>query len=167
MDFRNKASNNAYLLLALLPIPKFMHPKKKICGILEARLFHECLDLILQPLKEAAKAGHLMLDPLGQQHWCFMPLASYIVDTPESALVSGVGCKTSSVTTAIYAQLGDDFHHPPRRVQKTLDLLAAIEKQFLIHGIWRNMDEKPNCTILMVSIILSGRTGQYQILVFF
>ncbi|KAF9528315.1 hypothetical protein CPB83DRAFT_767151 [Crepidotus variabilis] len=62
-DFRNKASNNAFLLLALLPVPKFLHPKKKIRGVLEARLYHKCLDLVLKPLKDAARWGVLMADP--------------------------------------------------------------------------------------------------------
>jgi len=68
MDFRNKASNEAFLLLGLIPIPKFIHKKRKICSVLEARLFHECLDHILRPLKSAATTGVLMADSLGQNH---------------------------------------------------------------------------------------------------
>ena len=113
MDFHNKTLNEAFLLVALIPIPKFLHPKTKFHSILEARLFHECLDFILQPLKKAAQQGVLMADSFGQNHWCFTPLASYIVDMPESALILGVGSKTSSVTTAFYQQFGDDFRHPP------------------------------------------------------
>ena len=128
MDFRNKASNEAFLLVALIPIPKFLHPKTKIRSVLEARLFHECLDFILRPLKQAAQQGVLMADPFGQNRWCFTPLASYIVDTPESALISGVGSKTSSVTTASYQQFGDDFRHPSRLARNTLSVLIEIEK---------------------------------------
>ena len=43
-----------------------------------------------------------MSDPVGNLHHCFTPLAAYIVDTPESAMVSGVGGKTSSVTMGMY-----------------------------------------------------------------
>ncbi|KAF9527842.1 hypothetical protein CPB83DRAFT_869722 [Crepidotus variabilis] len=67
MEFRNKASNNTFLLLALLPVPKFIDPKKKIRGVLESRLYHECLDIVLKPLKVAAQWGVLMADPLGNQ----------------------------------------------------------------------------------------------------
>ena len=126
MEFRNKASNHAFLLLALLPIPSFLHPSKKIRGVLEARLFHECQDLILKPLKVAAQYGVFMADPLGTKRWCFTPLAAYIVDTPESALVSGVGGKTSSVTMATFRQFGDDHRHPPRTASTTLEMLRRL-----------------------------------------
>ena len=128
MEFRNKSSNHVYLLLALIPIPKFIHSTRKTCSVLEARLFHQCLDLILEPLKCAAQVGHVMSDPLGRALFCFPPLASYIVDTPESALISCVGNLTSSVTTASYHQFGDDFRHPPRRAMTTLKSIAEIEK---------------------------------------
>ncbi|KXN87848.1 hypothetical protein AN958_08049 [Leucoagaricus sp. SymC.cos] len=64
MEFRNKASNYAYQLLALLPIPHFINQKRPIQAILENRLIHECLDIILAPLKDAAKIGALLSDPV-------------------------------------------------------------------------------------------------------
>ena len=90
------------------------------------RLFHECQDLILQPLKVAAQYGVLMADPLGTKWWCFTSLAAYIVDTPESALISGVGGKTSSVTMATFRQFGDDHWHPPRTASTTLEMLRRL-----------------------------------------
>jgi hypothetical protein len=65
MDFRMKSSNHIFLLLALLPIPRFTHPNKSMHGTLENRLIHECLDVVLEPLKIAAKIGIMMSDPLG------------------------------------------------------------------------------------------------------
>lgn len=127
MDFRNKASNHLFLLLALLPIPRYTHPTKKLRGVLESRLFHYCLDIVLAPLKKAAKIGIMMSDPLGCLRFCFTPLAAYIVDTPESALISGVAGKTSSVTMAYYKQFGDDFRHEPRTSSTTLAQLQAAE----------------------------------------
>jgi hypothetical protein len=109
MEFRNKDLNNAYLLLALLPIPKFIHCKRAIRGMLEACLYHLCLDVILAPLKAAAQLGVMLSDPLGNLHWCFMSLASFIVDTLEAQLISCVGGKTSPVTMANYGQFGDEF----------------------------------------------------------
>ncbi|KAF8336052.1 hypothetical protein F5887DRAFT_1063304 [Amanita rubescens] len=61
--FRMKASNHLFLLLALLPIPKFIEKDKKVQGMLTARLFHACLDFITQPLKKAAEIGVMMSDP--------------------------------------------------------------------------------------------------------
>ena len=127
MDFRTKASNDLFLLLALLPIPRFIHPDRKIRGVLESRLFHFCLDIILEPLKKAAQFGISMEDPLGLRRICFPPLAAYIVDTPESALVACVAGKTSSITMASYKQFGDDFRHDARTPSITLARLHAVE----------------------------------------
>ncbi|KAH9172245.1 hypothetical protein EDB89DRAFT_2114235 [Lactarius sanguifluus] len=52
MDFHMKGMNHAFLLLALLPVPKFIHKDSKTHSILENRMVHECLDFILTPLKK-------------------------------------------------------------------------------------------------------------------
>jgi Plavaka transposase len=127
MDFRNKGTNHAFYLLALLPVPKFIHKNRKICGILESRLVHECLDFILKPLKKAAEIGIMMSDPLGSLRYAYTPLAACIVDTPEAAMLSGVAGKTSHVTTASYKEFGDPFRHRPRTSSMTLAQLQAIE----------------------------------------
>jgi hypothetical protein len=128
MNFRMKSSNHAFLLLALLPVSHFIHRKKRMRGMLGDRLVHECLDFILRPLKTAAQIGIMMSDPLGWRRLCYTPLAAYIVDTPESALLSGVGGKTSSITMAYYKQFGDNFRHEPRTAKKTLEQLRVVEQ---------------------------------------
>src|ERR1700678_1570205 len=127
MDFRTKASNDLFLLLALLPIPRFIHSDRKICGVLESQLFHFCLDIILEPLKKATQSGISRGDTLCLSRVCFPSLAAYIGDTPESALVACVAGKTSSVTMASFKQFGDDYRHEPRTPSITLARLHAIE----------------------------------------
>ncbi|KAI6102275.1 hypothetical protein F5141DRAFT_992439, partial [Pisolithus sp. B1] len=78
MDIRNKGSSHAFLLLALMPIPAFTHPATRICSVLEVCLFHHCLDIVLKPLKLATHFGRMMSDPIGNLHYCFTPLVSYI-----------------------------------------------------------------------------------------
>ncbi|KAJ7703454.1 hypothetical protein B0H16DRAFT_1347131 [Mycena metata] len=63
-DFRAKASHHAFLLLILLPIAKFLEKNAEIRGVLASRLFHAILDFVLEPLKQTARIGHLMSDPL-------------------------------------------------------------------------------------------------------
>ena len=126
MEFRNKSSSNSYLLLALLPIAAFIHPSKKVRGMLDARLYHQCLDLILRPLKSAAQLGVMLSDPVGNLRWCFTPLASFIVDTPEAQLVSAAGGKSSPVTIANSKQLGDSFRHSSRTGAITLQAINTI-----------------------------------------
>jgi Plavaka transposase len=129
MGFCMKASNHAFLLLTLLPVPKFIHMNSKIRGVLENRLLHECLDFILEPLKIAACIGIMMSDVLGGLRYVFTPLASFIVDTPESAMLAGVGGKMSSVTMAFYKDFGDAFQHEPRTASTTLAQLQVLEEQ--------------------------------------
>ncbi|KAF8135344.1 hypothetical protein K438DRAFT_1634622 [Mycena galopus ATCC 62051] len=66
MEFRMKACHHAFLLLALLPIAKFLEKDSEIRGVLVARLFHAIMDFVLKPLKKTAEIAQLMTDPLGQ-----------------------------------------------------------------------------------------------------
>ncbi|KAI6018727.1 hypothetical protein BKA83DRAFT_4496207 [Pisolithus microcarpus] len=126
MNVRNKASSHAFLLTALMPIVEFIHPIPRICSVLEARLFHACLDFILEPLKKAAQLGQMMADPLGNVRFCFTPLVAYIVDTPEACMLACIRGKTSPVTKAMYKDFGDPFCHGPRTGEETLHQLGSI-----------------------------------------
>lgn len=121
-----KGSNNAFMLLALLPAPTFVHASDDVVGMLANRLTHDCLNFILEPLKLAARVGILMSDALGKLRHCYTPLAAYIVDTPESTMLAGVGKGASSVTTALQANFGDGFKHPPCTAAYTWDKLETI-----------------------------------------
>ena len=127
MSTRLKLSSDAFLLAALLPIPKFIHKSKCMCGMLTDRLLHECLNITLEPLKQAARLGIMMSDPLGNLWLCHTPLASYVVDTPEACMLAAVGGKTSPVTTAMYKHFGDNFRHPPPTKMFTLQQLQSID----------------------------------------
>lgn len=128
MDFRMKASNHAFMLLAILPVPKFLHKNKRICGVLENRLVHECIDFVVEPLKKAAEIGIMMTDPLGWRRYCFTPLVGAIIDTPEALMYAGVSPKLSPVTMATYKQFGDSFQHEPPTASTTLAQLMEIEE---------------------------------------
>ena len=76
MDVRMKATNHAFILIALLPCPKFLTKDHATRSILESRTTHLCLDIITEPLKLAAQAGQMMSDPRGYSRFCFTVLAS-------------------------------------------------------------------------------------------
>ncbi|KAG0692181.1 hypothetical protein DFH29DRAFT_1009184 [Suillus ampliporus] len=84
MNTCTKLSSRAFLLTALLPIPQYLHSKPRMWGMLEDRLMHECLSIVLKPLMKATKIGIMMSDPVGNVCHCFTPLVAYIVDTPEA-----------------------------------------------------------------------------------
>ncbi|KAG0702891.1 hypothetical protein DFH29DRAFT_804305 [Suillus ampliporus] len=81
MHTRIKLSSKAFLLTALLPIPKYLHPNQQMRGVLEDRLVHECLSIVLKPLMKAAEVGIMMSDPVGNVRHCFTPLAAYILNS--------------------------------------------------------------------------------------
>ena len=124
-----KLSLNSFMLTALLPVPKFIHEKKRMCGVLEDRLIHQCLDIVLKPIKAAAHLGIMMLDPDGHNRYCFTPLAGYIADTPEAAMLAAVGGKTSPVTMAMYKQFSDSFQHEPCTRSTTLAQLHVVRSR--------------------------------------
>ncbi|KAG1906124.1 uncharacterized protein F5891DRAFT_975575 [Suillus fuscotomentosus] len=126
MRTRTKLSSKAFMLMALLPIPKYLHPNQRMCGMLEDRVVHECLSIVLKPLMIAAEVDIMMSDPVGNVRHCLTPLAVYIVDTPEAAMLACMRGKTSPFTMASYLQFGDHFQHPARTCAITLAQLASI-----------------------------------------
>ncbi|KAG1842142.1 hypothetical protein F4604DRAFT_1939014 [Suillus subluteus] len=88
MNTRTKLSSKAFLLMALLPIPQYLHSNARMRGMLEDRLMHECLSIVLKPLMKAAEIGIMMSDPAGNVRHCFTPLAAYIVNTPEACMLA-------------------------------------------------------------------------------
>jgi hypothetical protein len=70
MSITNIACENWYLdeghvLLAILPIISFTkasHEKR-------LQVFHECLDVVFKPLKEASFKGFVLINPHSDEHW--------------------------------------------------------------------------------------------------
>jgi hypothetical protein len=106
MDVRSRSSYHAFLLLGLLPIPKFYIPAGKVRTALYQRVIHMCLDVAFAPLKRIAVEGAAMVDPYGKYRLCHTFLASYMVDTPEAQMLAGVKGMTSTVTTASHREFG-------------------------------------------------------------
>ena len=121
--FQLKLSHEAFVLLALLSVPKFIHQNtftKRTYRLLGDCLTHECLDFVLKPLKICASIGIMVSDPLGNLRYTFMPCAAYMVDTQEAIMLSGVVGKTSHLTLADFRQFLDAFFHPPHTAAITL-----------------------------------------------
>ena len=70
-----------------------------------------------------------MTDSLGRIRWYFTPLVTYIVDTPEAALIAGVGGKTSHLTLASHKSFGDHFRHPTRLATLTLAQIERLSQE--------------------------------------
>ena len=127
-DARRKNSTNSYLLLALLPVPKFIHLNKHLRGVLADCLLHQVISIVVKPLKKAAEVGHMMCDPLGNLKYCFTPLVAYIADTPEQHVLACVTSNASAVTMAVADQFGDPVRSTARTASKTRQRLIAVKR---------------------------------------
>ncbi|KAG6374954.1 hypothetical protein JVT61DRAFT_3709 [Boletus reticuloceps] len=123
---RTKAASHSFLPITFLPIAKFIHSDKRMKGVLSDRLYHQSLDIVLEPLKIAARIGVMLSNPVGHSRYCFTPFAGCIVDYPEACMITCVRGKTSPLTLANYTQFGDDFHHPERTKAMTLAQIRSI-----------------------------------------
>ena len=128
MDVQIKSTHHTLPLIALLPCPKFLNLKKSLHSVIKNRLMHHCLEIVCKPLKEASSKGTFMSDSLGHI-WCFFPpIVAYIADTPEAAVIAGVGGRTSHLTLASHKTFGDHFRHPTRLGSLTLTQIQTISK---------------------------------------
>lgn len=121
----SKTTLHTYLLLALLPIAKFTHKTTRVRSLLQDQLVHEALNIVLSPLKMAVSVGVMMSDPVGNLHYCFTPIALWIVDMPEECLLVAIGPKASLITTATSNNFGDPYQHLPRTATKTLTAIRV------------------------------------------
>ncbi|KAJ8593890.1 hypothetical protein M405DRAFT_920744, partial [Rhizopogon salebrosus TDB-379] len=72
-DIRMKATAHAWSCIAYMPIPEFVC-NPEFSTLLQARVWHRCVDIVCENLKYAAAAGTSMVDPLGHLRYAFTPL---------------------------------------------------------------------------------------------
>ncbi|KAF8554291.1 hypothetical protein OG21DRAFT_1391683, partial [Imleria badia] len=74
-EMRSKGSLHSHLLLALLPVSSFIHK-----NLLSDHLFHQCLDIVLCPLKVTTSISITMSDPVSNLCYCYTLLVAYIAN---------------------------------------------------------------------------------------
>ncbi|KAG2139783.1 hypothetical protein DEU56DRAFT_693238, partial [Suillus clintonianus] len=125
-EIRGKGSLAAYIPIALLPIAKFIHGNQRMRGVLADRLLHQCIGIVVEPLKQAARLGVMMSDPAGFSRYCFTPLVAYVADTPEELVIACIMMNASPVTMATRVNFGDPTRHPLRKGSSTLANIRAV-----------------------------------------
>jgi len=122
---RMKATSHAWACIGYIPAPEFL-THSDFHSVLEARLWHHCLDIICSGLKVAASIGTFMIDPNNCTRYAFTPLAAYTADLPEQQMIACVAKSASPVTMAELDQFGDGVHYPPREGKITLQILYNL-----------------------------------------
>ncbi|KAG1720172.1 hypothetical protein EDB19DRAFT_1965769 [Suillus lakei] len=126
-EVRSKATLRAWRCVAYMPIIKFkVHPDYQT--ILQARLWHKCMDLICANLKAAAAEGCFMPDPFRYIRYVFTPLIAHVCDLPEASMIAAVSKNASPLTMATQKEFGDGILHPPRTGRHTLQLIVDISE---------------------------------------
>ncbi|KAG2047378.1 hypothetical protein BDR06DRAFT_1031315 [Suillus hirtellus] len=124
----SKATLRAWCCIAYIPVIKFcIHTDYQ--SILQARLWHKCLDLVFANLKVAAKDGCFMPDPSCYIRHVFMPLVTHVCDLPEATMIAAVSKNSSPLTMATQADFGDGILHLPHTRKYTLQLIVEISQQ--------------------------------------
>ncbi|KAG1906459.1 uncharacterized protein F5891DRAFT_1125401 [Suillus fuscotomentosus] len=124
-DIRMKATSHAWSCIAYMPIPQFIcHPD--FCSLLQARVWHWCVDIVCENLKITTATGTSMVDPSGHSRYTFTPLVTYTADLPEQQMIVCVSKNASPVTLATQSQFGDGVSYPPHHGNITIEALHRL-----------------------------------------
>jgi hypothetical protein len=122
---RNAQNQRAWVLIGYIPVVYF-DDDRDIQTTLVNRLFHQCVEFILQPLVKTGNEGIMLTDARGDVRRCYPRLAAYIADYPEQILVNVAAGKNSPITLAGYTELDDPQPSPPRTKEWILDTIHDI-----------------------------------------
>lgn len=127
-EIRRKPSHRGQILLAYLPTTRLEHIKNKAARRRTlANLFHACMSLITEPLREAGIEGILMTSGDGVTRRCHPILAVYVGDYPEQVLVTATYTGDCPICKCPHSELGCyPCVYDYRDVDEVLDALALF-----------------------------------------
>ena len=120
-----KAMSHAWVCIRYIPTLEFL-THSNFHSVLEAHLWHHCLDIICSGLKVAVSIGMFMADPNNCSQYTFMSLTAYTADLPEQQMIACITKNASPVTTAELDQFGDGVRYPPCEGTMTLQILYDL-----------------------------------------
>ncbi|TFY59335.1 hypothetical protein EVJ58_g5848 [Rhodofomes roseus] len=127
-EIRRKPSHRGQILLAYLPTSRLEHITNKAarCRTL-ANVFHVCLSMIVEPLRQAGIEGVPMTSGDGVERRCHPILAVYVGDYPEQVLVTGTYTGDCPICECSHDDLGSYPNTSRRRdINATFDALAKF-----------------------------------------
>ena len=120
-----KARSHAWACIGYIPTLEFL-THSNFHSVLEAHLWHHCLDIICSGLEVAASIGTFMANPNNCSQYTFMPLIAYTADLPEQQMIACVAKNTSPVTTTELDQFSNGVCYPPHKGTMTLQILYDL-----------------------------------------
>jgi len=135
---RQKIGQNAYILLAEIPSPKFKNTRFSTAteewdmpGVLRRQLFHSCMSIVLEPLHRYNESPRLYtaVDPEGFKRKCAAVLAGWIADMDELWTILGLSPGTCPKCLASHETLDSPSLQHTHTSQWILDTLAHVCNQ--------------------------------------
>jgi hypothetical protein len=135
---RRKINRNAYILLAEIPSPKFENTRfstateeRDMPGILRRQLFHECMSVVLEPLRRYDQPPKLYtaVDPDGFKRKCAAILAGWIADMEEVWMILGIAVGSCPKCLAHHETLDSLCEQGARTSASILGALASVREQ--------------------------------------
>lgn len=121
---RSKDSARCWLMLAQIPVVKF--EEEDLQGVLTQRLYHKCMDIATESLKDCAGNPVEMSDAEGVLRLVRTVLFAHIADTPEQQLIACVIQNASPLSLARFNNLGSSTPQPPRYGSNTIELIEQV-----------------------------------------
>ncbi|KAG1815919.1 uncharacterized protein BJ212DRAFT_1446997 [Suillus subaureus] len=105
------------------------------CSLLQAHVWHWCVDIICKNLKIMATTGTSMVDPSSHLHYAFTPLVAHTADLPEQQMIVCISENASPITLAIQSQFGDGILYPSHHGSVIIEQMTGWEHQDIQHMI--------------------------------
>lgn len=162
-SLRRKRDSRAWLVLAKLPTGRFRRTQfgtnkaenTKMPGILRERLFHQCMRVVLEPLRKNQRVCRVMVGPDAKLRRCVVVLMAWIADLEEQLLIAGVVKFHCPVCVASKKELGDLDCFCIRSGKWILDTLACVRAKYPNATTYEF-----SCAIRSLKIGLSGCTEE-------
>lgn len=137
-EIRAQTSKRAWILVAYIPICKWENTLEKtmttsktqvgaLPGILSRRLFHFCMEIICEPLRELHV--HEIVDPDGNIRHIFYVLIAYLADLEEQYLISALDKSNCIHCTATTHDFGSPNPCPPRTSESILEAIEQVRDE--------------------------------------
>ncbi len=125
-EVRSKASARCWMKIA--EIPKVVFEEKTSQRVLTQRLYHICMDIITESLKQCSHTPVKMTDANGDERLVRTILFVHLADLPEQLLISCCHGGASPISYAQHSDFGTGEKMPPRTGIGTLQSIHDIQE---------------------------------------
>ena len=124
---RNDPSFHCWVNIGYIPLVEFLDAGH-LNGVLQARLFHQSLRVILATLISTGRRRLIMSDATGAKRSCHPRVAVILAEYRDQTIINIARLGHSLTSTATHDQLGSADSQPPRTRQWIMTRLVRASK---------------------------------------